>query len=472
MKPIPESQQSRPKASSKTGRELQVLNPDAAGIDIGSTHHFVCVPRHAVPEAESNVRRFGSFTHELDQVVEWLKACAVTTVVMESTGVYWIALFQKVEQAGIQVMLVNARDVKHLPGRKTDLKDCQWLQQLHSYGLLRGAFRPSDGICRMRSLMRHRGHLVGASAEQVQLMQKALQQMNVLLHHVVSDIDGETGLRILDAIVAGERDPERLVALRSDRIKRSTPEQMEAALRGDWRAEHLFVLRQSLEAYRFFQRQIQDCDLELQQVLEELAAGLPEPMAESEVNEEDSTPKKQKKRKNLKIGNAPQVDLRPSLNRIVGVDLTGTTGINLLSALILVSEIGTDMSRWRDEKAFASWLGLSPDHKISGGRILNNRTRPVANRAATVLRLVSLALGKTETVFGHFYRRIRARAGAPKAITALARKVACLIYQLLKHKKPYVEPDLALYLERFERQRVQNLQRQAKTLGFKLVPAT
>jgi transposase len=300
-------------------------------------------------------------------------------------------------------------------------------------------------------------------------MQKALQQMNILLHHVVSDIDGETGLRILDAIVAGERNPERLVALRSDRIKRSTPEQMEAALRGDWRPEHLFALRQCLEAYRFFQNQIGQCDRELQQVMEELAVGMPEPCADPQVDKEESTTQK-KKKKNFKVGNAPRVDLRPLLHRIVGVDLTGTTGINMLSALVLVSEIGTDMSRWRNEKAFASWLGLSPDHKISGGRILYNRTRPVANRASTVLRLVSVALGKSDTVFGHFYRRIRARAGAPKAITALARKVACLIYQLLKHKKPYVEPDLRQYLERFEKQRVQNLQRHAKTLGFQLVP--
>ena len=459
----------KPTKESAPSEGLPVLNQNAAGIDVGSGSHYVCVGAHALPPGQSRIRQFGAFTYQLDELVEWLRSCGVSTVVMESTGVYWIPLFQKIEQAGMEVLLVNARDVRHLPGRKTDMKDCEWLQRLHSYGLLRGAFRPSDGICRMRSIMRHRGNLVSAAAQQVQLMQKALQQMNVLLHQVVSDLDGQTGLRILDAIVAGERDPERLVALRDERIKKSTPKEMAEALRGDWRPEHLFVLGQALEAYRFFQNQLTACDEHLQQTMEqlmaELAIAMPTPRAQP-----NGPSGAKSKRKNKKAGNAPQVDLTPHLQALAGVDLTQTMGMSVLSSLIIISEVGTDMTRWRNQKAFASWLGLSPNHKISGGKILSNRSRAVVNRAANVLRLLALAVGKTNTVLGHFYRRIRARAGAPKAITATARKLACLIYHLLKHKQPYVEPDLAQYLTRFEKQRTVALARHAKVLGFQLVP--
>jgi transposase len=446
---------------------LQVLNPNSAGIDIGSTQHWICVAAHRVAAGENPVRQFGAFTHQLEEAVDWLKECGIETVVMESTGVYWIPLFQKIARAGIEVMLVNARDVRHLPGRKTDLKDCQWLQQLHSFGLLRGAFRPADGICRMRSIMRHRGNLVSSAGEQVQLMQKALQQMNILLHHVVSDIDGETGLRILDAIVGGERDAKKLVELRDDRIKRSTPQEMEAALKGDWRPEHLFVLKQGLDAYRFFQDQITACDQQLKEVMDQLVAELAVAPAALPSPDPESKPGK---KKNKKAGNAPKIDLTSQLTALAGIDLTQTMGVSVLGSLILISEIGTDMSRWRDDKAFSSWLGLAPNHKISGGKILSNRTRKVANRAASVLRLIALALGKTDTVLGHFYRRIRARSGAPKAITATARKLACLIYYLLRHKRPYVEPSLENYLRQFEKQRLLNLQKHAKSLGFQLVP--
>ena len=458
---------------------MEVVHPHAAGIDIGATEHYVCVPAHSVAAGASHVRVFRAFTEQLDELVRWLQACAVTTVAMESTGVYWIALHQKIEAAGLEVLLVDARRVRHVPGRKTDLQDCQWIQRLHTFGLLRGAFRPEDDICRMRSYMRHRGNLVGAAAEQIQHMQKALQQMNILLHHVVSDLDGDTGLRIIDAILAGERNPEELVKLRDPRIKRSTVEEMKAALRGDWRTEHLFVLKQALAAYRFCHQQIQECDLALEALLKELVAALPEvtpdraPMLSAVVSPlapAGGKGAKKKARKRRQHGNAPQVDLLPHLQGLCGVDLTQTLGVNVLGALVLISEVGVDMSRWPNEKAFTAWLGLCPNHKISGGKILSNQSRHVVNRAATLLRMVALAVGKTDTVLGHFYRRIRGRAGAPKAITATARKLACLIYHLLKHKEPYVEPDLAAYQQRFERNRVLQLSRQAKTLGFQLVP--
>jgi transposase len=455
----------KPTQACAPAQQLQVINPHAAGIDIGSRSHFVCVGPQAVAPGQSRIREFGTFTEHLEELVQWLKACQVQTVVMESTGVYWIPLFQKLETAGLQALLVNAYDVRHLPGRRTDMKECEWLQRLHTYGLLRAAFRPSDGICRMRSIMRHRSNLVASAAEQVQLMQKALQQMNIQLHHVISDLDGQTGLRILDAILAGERDPKQLVRLRDERIKKSTPEEMEQALKGDWRAEHLFTLKQSLEAYRFFNKQMDECDQQLKETMDQLVAEMKLAVPETQAQ---TSPGKARRKKSL--GNAPKVDLNPQLTALAGVDLTQTTGISLLSGLILISEIGTDMSRWRNEKAFASWLGLAPNHEISGGKILSHRTRQVVNRAANVLRLLALAVGKTDTVLGHFYRRIRARAGAPKAITALARKLACLIYQLLKHKKPYVEPDVTSYLEKFEKHRLAGLTRQARSLGFQLVP--
>ena len=476
---IATNQKSRePEKSSDLGAKNQAIKKirkHATGIDIGSTFHFIAVEADAVSPDESPVRRFGAFTHQLDEAVEWLKACKVQTVAMESTGVYWIPLFQKIEAAGIEVILVNARDLRNVPGRKkTDVSDCQWIQQLHSFGLLNGAFRPTDAICRMRTIMRHRANLVASAGQQLQLMQKALQQMNILLHHVVSDLDGQTGLKILDAIIAGERDPKALVALRDERIKRSTPQEMEAALQGDWRPEQLFVLGQCLETYRSFQNHIAECDVHLQEVMNQMVA---EVVVKEEIQRVEAPellapeqPVKTAKKKKKKQGNAPVIDLLPQLKTLIGIDLTETMGISVLGSLVLISEIGLDMSVWRSEKAFASWLGLSPNHKISGGKVLSNRTRPVANRAASVLRLMALSIGKTDTVLGHFYRRIRARAGAPKAITATARKLACLVYHLIKHKTPYIEPDLAKYLERFEKQRIQNLTRQAKTLGFQLVP--
>lgn len=447
---------------------MQVISPNAAGIDIGGTTHFVCVPKESVPAGEAPVRQFGAFSADLDGLVRWLQKCGVITAAMESTGTYWIPLYQKLEAAGIQVVLVNARHVKNVPGRKTDMQDCQWLQKLHSCGLLRGAFRPHDSICQVRALVRHRQHLISAAAEHVQLMQKALQQMNILLHHVVSDLDGATGLRILDAILAGERDPEALLALRDERVKKSTPEEMKKALQGDWRSEHLFALGQALETYRFFQRQIAVCDQELERTLEKAVDAIGK--AAPAEPEGARAPQPRRKAKNKKAGNAPGRDFTLLLKALAGVDLSALTGISAWGALVLISEIGNDMGRWPNAKAFASWLGLAPNHKISGGKILSNRTRPVANRAATVLRLMALAAGKTETPIGSFYRRIKSRTGSPKAITATARKLACLIYHLIKTGQTYAPQTLADYDERYRKIQTKRLAKRAKTFGFKLVP--
>jgi transposase len=321
-----------------------------------------------------------------------LLACKVTTVAMESTGVYWIPLFQKLAAAGLEVVLVNARHLKQVPGRKTDLKDCQWIQRLHSYGLLNGSFRPGDAICRLRTFLRHRANLVEACGQQVLHMQRALDQMNVHLHHVVSDLDGATGLRIVDAILAGQRDPKELVQLRDPRVRKSTVAEMQAALLGDWRPEHLWVLQQSREAYRFFQEQIVALDQQVATLLPQIVTAPPaRPESERPQNPQAAPGAQRPRKKQRGKGNAPAIDFTAELTRICGVDLTRVVGFNLLSVLILIAEIGVDMSPWRSAKAFSSWLGLCPGNKISGGKVLSSRTSQVRNRAATLLRTLATA---------------------------------------------------------------------------------
>lgn len=475
------AQAKRPRAKGPArrapGEELPVVHRHAAGIDCGAEEHYVAVPPEALEPGESAVRRFSAFTYGLESLVEWLKQCGVATVAIESTGVYWIALYQKLETAGLEVVLVNARHVKNVPGRKTDVKDCQWLQQLHSFGLLSGSFRPEDLVCQLRSLQRHRDDMIATAASEIQHMQKALQQMNLHLHHAVSDINGVSGLRILDAILAGERDPKELAKLRDHRVKKSTVAEMEAALVGDYRAEHLFVLRQSLEAYRFYQGQIETCDRQIEGVLQELAQRsqpLPEPppppaTAATEPASSAPPPTLRRKKARRPQRNEPKIDFRDYLRRMCGVDLCEVAGLNILTVLTLISEIGTDMSKWRNEKAFCSWLGLCPGNKISGGKVLSSRTRRVVNRAATALRLAAQSLGRTETCLGIFYRRKKAHLDAAKATTATARKLACIVYQMLKHRQEYRAPDPVAYQLKLDRRRLTNLRKQAASLGYQLV---
>lgn len=451
--------------------KLPLVNPHAGGIDIGSVEHYVCVPEDAVPEGESNVRSFGAFTRDLDRLVEWLQACGVKTVAMESTGVFWIPLAQKLEAAGIEMVLVNARHLKYVPGRKTDLKDCQWLQQLHSYGLLNGSFRPAQDICALRSLMRHRENLGQSCGREVQHMQQALQQMNVHLHHAVSDLDGQTGFRILDAILAGERDPKKLVELRDEKCSKTTPEELEAALVGDWRAEHLFVLQQARDTYRHLADQISQCDRQIEQALAQVV--IPErPQPEEPLPPNPTAAEKPRKKKRFKPGKAGtglKKDLGEELKRICGVDLTQIMGINVLGVLIILSEIGLDMSRWRSAKAFCSWLGLCPGNKISGGKVLNSRTAHVVNRVAILLRAVAPAIGRSDTWLGSFHRRMRARLGPAGANTATAHKLACLIYHLLKYKEEYIDVDRLLYESKLYKIRFSRISKQAEELGYELV---
>src|SRR6516162_117012 len=474
--------------ASEPEQKLEILKPDAAGIDCGAQEHYIAVPPDRVRAGQPTVRCFSAFTEGLDAAVDWLKDCRITTVAMESTGVYWIPLHQKLEEARIEVYLVNARHVRHVPGRKTDVQDSQWLRQLHRFGLLNASFRPQDIVCRLRSLHRHRDNLVSSSGSEIQHMQKALQQMNLHLHHVVSDITGLTGLRIIDAILSGQRDPEQLVKLRDKRVYKSTPRQMQAALVGDYRAEHLFVLSQSLQAYRFYQARIEECDREIEPLLEKLALQVEAASAKLELgalkpasakdgattpelsNESKPGYGLKAKRKRKPIANEPKIDLAGLLERICGIDLTKVVGLNVLNVLLIVSEIGVDMSKWRSAKAFCSWLGLCPGNKISGGKVLDSRTRQVVNRVADALRLAAQSAGRTETCLGIFYRRKQAHLGAPKAITATARKLACLIYHLLRDKQPYQEPDPVIYQLRLQKSAFTRLQKQAASLGYTLLP--
>jgi len=454
----------------RPSRNMPIIHPHAAGIDISPNGHAVCVPEDSVPAEASPVREFGAFTRQLDDMVEWLRSCGVKTVAMESTGKYWIPPFERLESAGFEVILVNAHDLKHVPGRKTDILDCQWIQLLHSYGLLSGSFRPPEDIRRMRTLLRHRSNLVVQCGQEVQHMQGALDEMNIHLHRVVSDLDGETGFRVVDAILAGERDPDKLVELRDERIRKSTVEAMKEALHGFWQDEQLFVLRQARETYRWLQQKIAECDQELQKVVQRVKSN-PVSIAPEQAppNPEGEVKSRKKKRAG---GNAPKPDFTAELTRICGIDLTQVIGLNVLSVLMLVSEIGVDMSRWRSAKAFASWLGLCPGSKISGGKRLSSRTRPVANRVSILLRSLAPTIGRTDTWLGHFHRRMKARLGPAGANTATGHKLATIIYHLLKYKEPYIDVNCILYEEKFRRSRLTRLRKQAQELGFQLIEAT
>ncbi len=470
-KSIPSSRGPKTSRQSKCKKQAwKVVHPHAAGIDIGATEHYVAVPPDAVAAGESTVRSFGCFTQDLDALVEWLKACGVDTVAMESTGVYWIVPFQKLEAAGLEVVLVNAHTLKHVPGRKTDVQDCQWIQQLHTYGLLRASFRPDELTCRLRTLVRHRANTVSSGAEYILQMQKALTQMNVQLHHVVSHLTGETGLRILRAILNGQRDPLILVELRDPQITRSTKEEMRKALVGDWRPELLFVLKQSLRGWEFCQEQMRECDGQIEQLLKEMPSAVaaktpaarpqPDPLAST-----NPRPKGKQSRKR----NDPEKDLGPELARICGVDLTAAHGLRLLTVLTLVSEIGVDVSKWRSAKAFVSWLGLCPNNKISGGRILSSRTRKVINRAANAMRMAAVGVGDTDTWLGSFHRRMRAKLGPAAATTATARKIGTVVYHLLKHQEPFIDRDLMAYEAKVYRHKLARIKKQAAALGYALV---
>lgn len=434
-------------AKKKPGRlpqHLGHLNVSAAGIDIGSRSHFVAIPEGI---DEPSVREFSTFTDDLERLSDWLVACGITTVAMESTGIYWIPVFEILESRGLEVKLVNARHVKNVPGRKSDVLDCQWLQQLHTYGLLRGAFRPAEQVCALRAYVRQRSTLVDSAASHIQHMQKALAQMNVLLHNVVSDITGVTGMRIITAILAGERNPHKLAAFRDPRCKNSQ-ETIARSLCGNYRQEHLFSLKQAVELYEFYQAKIAECERQILEQLRQFDAVAADPD---------------------RPAGTPPATLAEALQRMSGVDLARIPGIDTDTALKIIAEIGIDMSRWKSEKEFASWLGLCPGSKISGGKVLSSASKKVANRVAVALRMAAYALLRSQSALGAYIRRMRARLGAPKAITATAHKLARLVYSLLKHGTAYVDAGQDTYEERYRSRVLQNLKRKALELGFEMV---
>jgi transposase len=444
------------KASTKVDVEsgFPLVHPNAASIDIGSREHYVAVPEG---RATPSVRSFGCTTSQLKEMAAWLHSCGVDTVAMEATGVYWVPVHEVLEDAGLKPFLFDGRQTRHVSGRKSDVLDCQWSQKLHSYGLLTPSFRPSKDIASLRSYWRQREGIVESCSRQILLMHKALEQMNVQLHKAVSDLTGQTGMRILRAIVAGERDLKALARLRDRRVK-ATEEEVARALEGTYREEHMFTLTQALEAFDFFQQQLVACD----QALERYFVQLPSAPDPSSV-----PPPPQRRRKNQ-----PHFDLRKELVRIAGVDPCRIEGIAALTAQTLVSECGTDMTPFPTSKNFTSWLGICPNNRKTGGRIRSRRTRRVNNRAATAFRLAAQSLHHSNSALGSYYRQMKARLGAGQATTAVAHKLARLYYRLMKYGEPYFAQTQAQY-EAQRRQRDLNaLRRRASRFGLQLLNTT
>ena len=457
MKSTPNKQKPQERQSPSS---LPVLFPNTAGIDIGSKSHFVAVPSE---RDENPVREFSTFTADLHKMVKWLKECNIKTIIMESTGVYWIPAFEVLESEGFDVKLVNARHVKNVSAHKTDVLDCQWLQQLGTFGLIKSAFRPADAILPLRAYLRQRDMLIKSASTHILHMQKALTQMNLQLHNVISDITGTTGMAIIRNIIAGVTDPKVLAAFRDERC-RNPKEVIEASLIGNYRSEHLFSLKQALELYDYYMQKITECDHQIEQAAKKLETSCdPEKLNLLKKKSPIKKLKKPKKHEYL-------FDLTSELIRIAGVDLTKIPSIGASTALTIISEIGLDMSRWRSAKAFASWLGLCPGNKVSGGKKLSGKTKPCANRVAIALRNAANTLYRSECAFGAFLRRMKGRLGSPKAITALAHKLAKLIYIMLKYGHEYVEKGVEFYEDMYKTRREASLRRKAKEMGYELVP--
>lgn len=431
---------------------LKCINSNAAGIDIGSRSHFVAVGQD---KDSKPVREFGFFTEDLYKLADWLKASGITTIAMEATGSYWIPLYEILEIYKFEVYLVNGRHVKNVSGRKSDVQDCQWLQQLHSYGLLNNSFIPNEHARSLRHLVRHRDGLIRSNARQLQLMQKCLVEMNMQLHNVISDISGDTGLKIIRAIVSGQRDAKTLAQYRDPRCKNSI-EIIEKSLTGHYKKESLFSLKQALATYEHYLQQIEACDVEISAKMDEFD------------NKHD--PDKEIKKKREAKKNRFNFDAQNMLYRILGVNLMEIPGMNVKSALTFVSEVGVNVSKFRSAKHFTSWLGLAPKHKISGGKILGKKTVSTSNKLKEILRIVAMTVEKTHSALGGFCRKIKSKHGAPKAYTATARKIAVIIYNMISKQEGYNQEHAALCEKQYNKQYENKIRKHAKYLGFELVP--
>ncbi len=438
-------------------QDLPLVNAHAAGIDIGLAEIWVAVPAECDAQP---VRGFGTFTPDLQALAEWLAACGIETVAMESTGVYWIPLYELLEARGFQVYLVNARQLKNVPGRKSDIQDCQWIQRLHSFGLLSHSFRPEGEMVVLRAYLRHRADLIAHRAAHIQHMQKALQQMNLQLTQVLSDISGVTGLQIIRAIVAGERDPLRLAQLRDKRCKHPRAE-IAKALSGNYRAEHLFALKQALALYDAYTAQLAECDVEIERQF-----SLLKPSHDDELPPLDPSDKRDSHSKN-----GPSDQARPQLYQTLGVDLVAIDGLNAGSVQTLLSEVGRSLAAFPTVKHFCSWLHLAPHHDISGGKVLRSHTLPGGNRAGQVFRLAARSVARSQCEFGAYFRRMRAKHGPQKAIVATAHKIARVFYVMLKTGKPYQARTAQDYQARERQRELARLTKKARKLGFMLVEA-
>jgi len=486
------------KHAPRSTMDFPVINANASGCDVGSEWVYIAVPPD---RSDTEVRRFRTFTQDLREAVQWMLACGITTVAMESTSVYWIPFTQLLEESRIQVFLVNPRHVKNVPAAfKTDNRDSRWLRNLHAVGLLSASFRPEQAVCKVRSLARHRDNLTKQASRCVLHMQKALSQMNILLHEVIADVTGVSGLAVLDAILAGNRSPEHLARLFSPRVK-ATDEEIKKALVGDWRDEHLFTLRQSLASWRHFQSQIAECDTEISRLLSEFGdppdppdptdtfvqAAAPEAPVQTEAplegdtsatcmaSAESDASSKPKRKKPGRPANptgtrAQERKKRDLLIRLFGIDITQIPGIGVGCAELFFTELGRDLSRFHSAQHLASWLGLAPNNNESGGKILSRKVRRMKNRLATQLRLCANTLGSTNTYLGAYLRKMKSRLGAPKGITATAHKLAVILYTVITRRTPYDETVFARQEERHREKRLNYLKQQAAAMGFDFVP--
>jgi transposase len=441
------------KKSSRRTRELRIVNPNAAGIDIGSSMHYVAIPEG---RASRSVESFGCTTAELVRMAEWLQRSGIETVAMESTGVYWIPVAAVLEDHGLDVVLVDPRQVKNSKGRKTDVLDCSWIRELHSFGMLSAAFRPTPEIQVLRDYQRQRRSLVQDAARQIHLMQKSLEQMNVQLHKVLSDISGVSGLKILRAIARGVREPGALVALATGGLK-ATPKEISEALQGHYREQHVFAISHALKTFDFLHERIRECDSAIEEVMKRLPSR----------GEAPEVPRPEKRRKNQ-----PHFHIAQELARVTGVDLTRIPGISALTAQTVIAECGIDLSAFPTEHHFSSWLGLSPNNQKTGGRVFSTRTAPRSSPVATALRVAAQSLQRSKTALGDRLRSLRARLGPPKAITAIAHLLGKLVYRALTHGQAYLDNGLAALAQHGQQNKIQALQRRAAYLGFQLTPVS
>jgi transposase len=438
---------------------MSQVNPNAAGIDIGAEEIVVCV---AGAENTQIVKAFGNYTVDLQSIGNWLQVHQVRTVAMESTGVYWIPLFEELERQGFECLLISSRSLRRVAGRKSDIQDAQWIQTLHSYGLLESSFRPQGELVALRTLLRHRGQLLEHRSPHIQHMQKALLQMNVQLSQALSDVTGETGLAIMRAIVSGERDPQKLASMRDRNCKKSV-EEIGKALTGTWRREQLFIVQQSLELYDFYTKQVEECDEEIERMY-----ALIRPDWES--GEVKALPQK---KRNSHSKNAPQNRdaIRQHLQRISGVDLSVIDGFGVSLAQTVIMEVGTDMSKFPSEKHFCSWLGLAPKHEISGAKVLRNRTLKTKNRAGQAFRMAAQSVKRADCVFGALYRRLKSRLDKAQATVATAHAIARVVYRMLKYKVEYEKIDVEEYEQKYKDQQLKYIKKKAEKFGFQLVPS-